>query len=323
MRPSAALNTQRPDLADAFQEYSILAQSRGYVGLNLYPQIDVTSQAGNFGLIPLEQIKRKMADGDLYRAPGGGYTKIDWKYETATFATQEYGIEVPIDDREAAMFAAYADPAMVSADVARVSLLDALESRIITAVLAGVGANSAVTTAWTTFATAVPVTDIFTAMKAIYNSTGLQPDTICMHWKDIFHMKMCAQFQDFFKYTMQSTPGDISLADIARCFGVRQVLAAGVSVNTAAEDVTTASMSQAWTAGVIFIGCCADGANSSIKQPSMGRTFHFTGDGSRIDGLPEEYYDNGRRCRVLRVRHDLQVKTLYGACGYKLTGAST
>ncbi len=322
MRPSASLSTQRPDLADAFQEYDMLALQRGYVGLSLLPQLDVSTQAGTFGVLPVEEIKRKMATSDLLRQPTGNYSKADWKFETATYATNEYGIEIPIDDREAAMYANYMDGAMVSANIARLSLLDAYESRAITAVISGTTNTSSIGTAWTTFATATPVTNIFTGIKAVYDATGEMPDTIAMSWKDIFHMKMCSQFQDFYKYTRQSSPGDLSLSDIAAAFGVRQVLASGVILNTAVEN-TAASLSQAWTAGVVIIAKCASGANSSVKEPCIGRTFHFAGDGSRVDGLPEEYYDEARRCRVMRVRHDVQEKIINAAFSYKLTGASS
>ena len=54
--PSEALATQRPDLAQSLEEFDLEADRAGFIGLDILPVFEVDVQAGNFGIIPLEQL---------------------------------------------------------------------------------------------------------------------------------------------------------------------------------------------------------------------------------------------------------------------------
>lgn len=320
-RPSSAITTGlRPELLGSFEEYPLLSQENGFVGLNVFPPLEVPNQAGTYGIIPVEQVKRNVSTSDLTRAPTGDYNEIDWKFETFSYVTTEYGIRVPVDDREAAMYQDFIEAEMLSASIARLALLEDLEQRTVALALDASIPTSAVATIWTTVATATPITDIGTAMKAVYNNTGFRANTLALHWKDLWNMKLTSQFQDFVKYTQRSLPEDMGPTEIASALGLSKVFVAGVSVNTAADDAA-ASFSDVWTAGKVFVGRTAD-ANSSHKEVCIGRTHHWAADGSRVTGVAESYYDDAKRRQIVRVRHDVQTKLIYPKAGYVLTGAS-
>lgn len=320
--PSSAITTGlRPELLGSFEEYPSLAQENGFVGLSLFPPLEVPNQAGTYGVLPVEQVKRNVSTGDLTRAPTGDYNEIDWKFETLSYATTEYGIRIPVDDREAAMYQDFIDAERVSAELAQRVLLEDLEQRSVALALDASIPTSAVATIWTTVATATPITDIGTAMKAVYNNTGFRANTLALHWKDLWNMKLTAQFQDFVKYTQRSLPEDMGPTEIASALGLEKVYIAGVSVNTAADDAAV-SLSDVWTAGKVWVGRTAN-AGSSHKEVCIGRTHHWGADGSNIMGIAESYYDDAKRRQIIRVRHDVQTKLIYAKAGYVLTGASS
>lgn len=319
--PSSALTTLRPDLADAFEEYPLLASREGYVGLDLFPELSVDTQSGQYGIIPVEQVKRLAVDSDLKRAVTGGYSRIDWQFETASYATEEYGMEVPVDHREQAMYTNYFDSEMVSADIARKVVLDAFEKKAIDAAIAADGSATSISTAWTTAATAVPITDIGNGIKAVWDATGVRPNTICMAWKDFWNLKLTAQWQDYVKHTQFSGPDVLGTSLLAQAVGVEKVLVAGAIRNTAAQD-ETASLAQIWPVGKIWIGVTAS-ANANFRTFCVGRTHHWASDASRIDGMVEQYEEPQTRRTIIRVRHDIQVKTLYASACKVLTGASS
>ena len=104
--PTSALSTQRPDLAASLEEFDLMMDAEGFIGHRALPVTPVASQAGSFGKIPIEQL---LQNRETSRAAGSGYNRGNWEFEPATYATEEHGLEEPVDDREAAMYANYFD----------------------------------------------------------------------------------------------------------------------------------------------------------------------------------------------------------------------
>jgi hypothetical protein len=60
-----------------------------------------------------------------------------------------------------------------------------------------------------------------------------------------------------------------------------------------------------------------------MREPCIGRTFHWTQDGSSIGGTVESYREEAIRGDVIRVRHDVDEVILYPEAGHLLSNVTT
>jgi hypothetical protein len=63
---------------------------------------------------------------------------------------------------------------------------------------------------------------------------------------------------------------------------------------------------------------CRVATGNDFREPCIGRTFHWAGDGSSIDGAIESYRDEVVRSNIIRVRHDVDEVVLYAQAGHLL-----
>jgi hypothetical protein len=313
--PSSSLATLRPDLA-SFEEFDLEMQRRGYVASRLLPVMDVATQTGPFGRIPIEQL---LASTETKRAPGAGYTRGDWKFETDSYACVEHGVEEPVDDREAAAYASYFDAELVSTRRAYERLLQAAERRVVSLVSSGVTNTGAAAAAWSTLASATPITDIETACQAVYNACGMWPNAVFMSRKTARNARNTAQVLDRIKYSGHTDPkaGRMTPEILAEIFDVERVVVADATKNTANVG-QTASLSAVWTDSVVLVARIA--TTNDMREPCLGRTFHWAGDGSEQEGRVETYREEKIRSDVVRVRHDVHEKIIFPEAGYRITG---
>ena len=64
---------------------------------------------------------------------------------------------------------------------------------------------------------------------------------------------------------------------------------------------------------------CRGAETNDIKEPCLGRIFHWAEDGSEIGGMVETYREESSRADIVRVRHDVQEQVLYTQMGHLLT----
>lgn len=315
--PSTALTTLRPDLA-SFQQFDLDMDAAGFIGTRVLPVVDVAKPVGQFGKITIASL---LAQRDTLRTPGSNYARQRYEFDKDNFSTNEHGAEEPVDDKEAEMYGDYLNAEQTATSRARDVVMRNYESRVATLLqTTGSFTNAAAATAWGTIATAVPLTDIETRVMSIWNATGLKPNAIVIPYAAFRNFRNCAQVVDRIKYSGLQDPaaGQISTQAIAQLLDIPNVIIAGAKKNGANEG-QTASLSNVWTATVIGIGVIATG--NDIKQPCVGRTFHFSADGSQIGGTVETYREEQSRSNIVRVRMDTQEKLLYSTCWQLITGA--
>lgn len=316
--PSSSLATLRPDIAESFTEFDVEQNQRGYVWDQLMPVFDAASASGNFGRIPVEQLLQQR---DTKRSPGSGYARGKWTFVPDTYATVEHGAEEPVDDNEAKMYAEYFNAEVVSGIRARDAVISNAERRVIAKLLStSTFSNSGAGTAWTNASGATPIANIETALLAIYAASGLWANTIAMSYLTFRLLRNCDEIIE----RIQSNGAgnitratDITVQQLAAVFDVEKIVVAGASQNSANEG-QTAAFSQLWDKTKVWVGVTASGMD--FKQPCVGRTFHWSQDGSQIAGTVESYRDEPVRSDIIRVRHQVDEKILYPEAGYILTG---
>jgi hypothetical protein len=63
--------------------------------------------------------------------------------------------------------------------------------------------------------------------------------------------------------------------------------------------------------------------SQDVRRPTIARTFHWTGDGSEIDGRVETYRDEPVRSEIVRVRHQTAEKVMHVQAGHLLSNITT
>ena len=318
--PTTSLATLRPDLA-TFLEFDLESEKAGYIATQVFPVINVMSQAGSFGKIPIEQL---LQSRDTKRAPGSGYARGNWTFTKATYATEEHGAEEPVDDREAKMYAEYFQAEQISTLRAFSAVLRNAEQRVADAVFNattwnGASLTTAVGTEWSTIATAVPLTNVEAAVQKIYDNSGLWANALVINRKVFRNLRRCAQIIDAIEATGAGSPAkasDVTTQMLAQVFDLEHVIVAGTSKNSAAEG-QAATPAQIWSSEYAMV--CKIATGPDMRDPCIGRTFHWSDDGSSIGGTVESYREESIRGDVIRVRHDVDEIVLYTEAGHLLS----
>ncbi len=319
--PSTSLATLRPDLGGSLQEFDLAASQAGFVGLEIYPPFEAQKKSGKFGRIPLEELLRKR---DTKRSAGGSYNRGEWKFTDEVFVCKENGVEEPVDDDEAEIYAEYFDAELIAAQLARDAVLRGHEERVIdgvtdTGIRTGAPLTTAVGTAWTVIATATPIADVRGAMELVYDGSGLIANAMIVSWKRYNVLKDVAEIIDRIKYSGHDDPkkGNITRQAMAAVFGLDRIIVAG-SQNNTADQGQAASLASIWPDARVQI--CKVAVTNNIKEPCIGRTIHWGGGGSSVGGVMESYRDETVRSDIIRNRMDSDEKRLYTEAGHLLTG---
>ena len=324
--PSSSLATLRPDLA-TFLEFDLEMDQLGFVADQVFPVIDVASQAGNFGKIPLEQL---LQERDTKRAPGSGYSRGSFTFQPAVYACEEHGAEEPVDDREAKMYREYFDAEVISTARAFSAVLTNAEKRVADAVFntstwTGTPLTTAISNEWDSNHTtnAVPITDVEAAVQKVYDNSGLWCNALIINRKVFRNLRNLDQIIERINSSgagSPSKPSDITTQMLAQVFDLPYIIVAGSSRNSAKEG-QTATPTQIWSSEYAMV--CKIATSADMREPCIGRTFHWSEDGSSIGGTVETYRDETVRGDVVRVRHDVDEIVLYAEAGHLLSNVTT
>ena len=316
-----SLATLRPDLAASFEAFDLEAEKAGYIARKVLPSVDVASQAGNFGKIPLEQLLQQR---DTKRAPGSGYARGNFTFDDSTYSCEEHGAEEPIDDREAKMYAEYFDAEQIATQRAYNSVLANAEKRVADTIFnTSTWTGASLTTdisalPWATLATAKPLANVESAVQKVYDGSGLWPNALVINKKVFRNLRNTPEVIDRIASSGagdRNLASDVTLQMLAQAFDLDYIIVAGGSLNSAKEG-QNASVGQIWSSTYAMV--CRVATSSDFREPCIGRTFHWGADGSSIDGAIESYRDEVVRANIIRVRHDVDEVVLYAQAGHLL-----
>lgn len=322
--PTTAITTLRPDLA-SFLEYDLESDKLGYVASQVFPVVEVASQAGQFGIIPVEEL---LEQRNTKRAPGAGYARGNFNFTTSTYACEEHGAEEPVDDRQAKMYREYFDYELVATKRAFSSILRNAEQRVADAVFntttwTGASLTTSITDEWDDIANAIPITNVDAAVKKVYDNSGLWANALIVNQKVFRNLRRCNQVIDAIESNGAGDPSkqsDITANMLAQVFGLDFVIVAGASRNSAKEG-QNATPAQIWSDEYAMV--CRVATSADMAEPCIGRMFHWSADGSSIGGTVETYRDEIVRANIVRVRHDVDELVLYAQAGHLLSNITT
>lgn len=317
--PSAALSTLRPDLA-AVMEFDLEADRQGFIGLRVLPALNVNLQSDNPGKIPLEQL---LKGANLERTASGGYSRGTMKFETWSYATEEWGREEVVSRRLKNVYRNYFDAETIAMLRCRDTVLREQEKRIAAivqdaTVYTGSDYTTAATAVWSDASNAKPITDVKNAKFKVFLKTGMWPNSVVMNKTQFEHCRMTAQVIDAIASSGAGSPAkaaDINAEMLARVFAVDEVLVAGSAKDTADEGIAR-TIAHIWSNSYVHVARLAK--TNDVQEPALGRTFHWSEDGSEIGGAVESYYSDEVRADIIRVRHDVDEKLMYYQCAHMI-----
>jgi len=308
----------RPDIGQSFEEFDLAASQQGFVAHRVLPHFETLLQSANFSKITIESLLRNQ---ETLRAPGGGYNRNKYQFEQDNYATKEHGAEEPVDDRERQMYAYSFDIERISAMRARDVVLRSAEIRVAnkmfsTSTWTGAALTTAVSNKWSVPGSATPVSDVHAAKAKVRASCGMLPNAVVMTWETFNNLQTNAEIIDRIKYHGGDDPKKITEEALAALFQVEEVIVAGAVQNTANEN-QNAAISDVWNTNRVLV--CKLARTRDLREPCVGRTFHFALDGSAEGGTVEQYRDETVRSDIMRVRHDVDEKIIYAQAGHLLT----
>lgn len=309
MRPNKTLATLRPDLAGSFMEFDLAMNMEGLIATRAFPVIEVSKQAGVFGKVKLESLLQTMP---TVRAPGAAYSRAKWDFTDDSYACVENGHEEVLDDREAEMYAEYIDAEMISAARARSIVMTNAELRVADILQdSSTYTPTTITNEWNDHSSATPVTDVESAVERLW-AKGIIANALILTRKQFRNLRLCDAVTE--KIHSQGAgqriePTQINASNLSQVFDLPYILVAG-SLQNDADAGQDASLSSIWSDEYVTVTRIA--TSRDIKEPCVGRTFHWGADGSTIGGLVESYREENVRGDIIRVRHDTDEKLLYG-----------
>lgn len=325
--PSSSLATLRPDLAASLFEFNLALDRQGFIGPRVLPVLEVGAASGNFGKIPIEQL---LVNRETRRSPGGGYSRSNWKFEQATYATEEHGAEEAVDDNADRMYRDYFDAEQVAAQRAQDAVLRNAEKRVADLIFnastwTGTALTTGITNEWDKnhLTDAVPIADVEAARLKVWTACGLWPNALIINRKVFNNLRMLDDIKEAIASTGAGYPTrarDITVQQLAAVFDLDYILVAGGAKNTAIEGQAL-SLSQIWSDEYAMV--CRVGVTADPQEACLGRTFHWGEDGSDIGGTVETYRDEPIRGDVVRVRHQVDELVLITQCGHLLWNVTT
>lgn len=309
--PLGTLITTRADLADAFMEVDLVAEQNGFIWHKLFPAIDVNLQAGQHGIVPASEL---LAETDTLRGPDGGYARSKVAFDDFNWSTKDYGAEELIDRREERAYADWINAELMATQRAVYRIMLAAERRAKALAFNATtfaAQKTTLTNEWDDATNATPIDDIDLAGKTVWGRTGVWPDTLVVSRVVFRNLRKCEQVMD--RIAASGAGDKIKAVDVtpqmlAAVFDLKQVLVGGGALNTA-NKAKTVTASSIWDDEYALLTKTAE--TEDIREVCLGRTYHWSEDGSQLFGLMEEYEEERTRTRVIRARHETDTKIVY------------
>lgn len=289
--------------------------------MQVFPVIETGLQSDNPGKIPVEEL---LFNGSTKRASGGNYNRGDWNFTTFSYATEEHGWEEPVDARDEKRYRHFFQAEQIAAARAYGIVQRNHEQRVADAVFntstwTGSSLTTAVTNEWDDATNATPIVDVEAAVQKIYDNSGLWANALVIDRKVFRNLRNCDEVIERINSSgagNASKASDVTAAMLAAVFDLEHIIVAGSSKNTANEG-QSASIGQIWDDEYAMV--CRIATSGDIREPCIGRTFHWSEDGSNIGGTIESYWEEQSRSNIIRVRHETDEVVMYPQAGHLLS----
>ena len=287
---------------------------KGFVAGTLFPAFPTGVQAGQFPKFKKENllnIPRLKA-----RAPGAPYPRINLEISDGKFATNDYGAEIPLDDRQKKIYKTQLDADRAKVITGTRALLVNKEVRARDLVQAAAIPNSVPGTKWDQ-AGADYYGDIDAAKEVVFENCGMDVNTMILPRTVFNNIKHHDSILERIKYSQRGVTTEDILAEL---FGVERLVIAGAVENTANEGQPL-NISKIWGNNVTL--AYVD-ASMDMESPTFARTFAWTGNSpGNGEFAVKTYREDKANSYVHQMMHDVEENIVSEACAYNLNDVLT
>lgn len=285
-----ALGVPRPDLADAYREYSIDGTTFAHKAC---VQVPVNLVAGEIETHSMKVLKV----ADVTRASAvASYNRGSIGVGKISFSLAEKGWEVPVADAPVGTVQLNRDVAATYECAAKIEIAYerafAAMAQNLTTFAVGNKNYSEADTEWADPA-ADALGDLASAVSGVTVNSGTVPDTIIINAQQYAHLMKNAELRKSFGASI-ITDG-VLRSTIPAMFGLNQLV-----VSTAVADASAVSDPFAgamiWNSDYVWVGKLG----GSLLGPGAIKKLVYTDDAGDI--IVEEYPEPQTRCRVIRAR---------------------
>lgn len=343
--PSTAIT--RLDLSIGYNEFSLLANLRKFIGLSVLPPLTVEQEGADFVRIVIKSLLTKVEDTS--RAPGAGYVRDTFEWTKDSYALGEHGVEEQVDDATVEKYGDLVRVEQIAVMRAINRILQRLEFDVAAAVFntatwTGAALTTAVPVPWTTAATADPLADIDAAHEKVSAGCGEDANTLVLTKKAFTALLRTTRIEGLLKYdaselliALNSGQNQTATSEIVSglkdLFQVDRILVGRGFKNTA-NAPQTPTLARQWDDTMAMLACVGtDGLDGDLQspQPQIGRTIFSTKNGEPLPGgddaglgslIFDEYREENVRGGIIRPRNKRQVKILHVEAGHLLTGVT-
>jgi hypothetical protein len=246
------------------------------------------------------------------RAPKASFARTEFAPSTDTYQCEEYGLEIPIDDRERRNADPGADIEIAAVEKATGMIMTGREKRLadLLTSTADVTQNTTLsgTDQWDDYVNSDPVSDIDDARATIHSAGSPNPNTLVLGREVFDGLKRHPAVLDAFKYTES---GVITEEMMSALFGVGRVCVGNARYKTSNEGQTDA-LGYVWGKSAILL---YTPMTPGRYTPAATYTFVFT------DRTVETYAEPEHSVTVVRVREETDEIVTSTACCYLIKDA--
>lgn len=309
----------RADLAGVVMEAG--TWEAGLIGHRVAPFIDVTTKDGQYPKFKLGTGNLLKRQSNIQRAPGASYPRGSLAYEQDTYATKEYGFELPLDYVNRLDADRFFDAALVTAKQAkRVPLLEH-EIRVAAATFNtdnyGAATNSG--TAYTlaniaTFDVGLDIDDAKARLLAKGESD--QGLSVVLSNAVFNRLRASTKLQNRLRGIGVSADTILNVDEqaVAEALGVKEVIIGKNAYDAALEGLSFSS-SNIWSNTYIWVGRLGTSGQGELSMLDGGAqyTLNWSAYGSPMNVF--EYEEPQTNSTIIRAAHHVTEKIVNGNAG--------
>ncbi len=295
---------------------SIQTKNEGYLAETVMPIIPVRLESSKYFVYDLSRFDAPPA----LRAERARYGRVEFTMSTDTYSCEEYGLELPIDDRERQNAIEPLNVDVDSTEILTDMVLNDREQRVCNVVLTAANYTHTNTTdygssnplAWLPAnASSDPIKDItITGRETIRKLIGRYPNTLYFGAEVFSNLKQHPTIVDRIKYNGSGVvPGKVTLAAMADLFEVDNVYV-GLPLRRTSNSNQTDVLADVWGKNALLAYV---NPRPAIKQISLAYMFQ-----SRPRQV-EKYRDDLIKSDIIRCTEVTAEKLVADKCGYLWT----
>lgn len=295
-----------PILTGTAQRFAI--NQSGYVGLKIAPPFYTGTNSAQYGVFDAENLLNipKIKP----RQPSTQAQRGTMVLSNDVFNCKEYPFEMPVDDRQRAIYANSLDADNAAVTTSTHIVLTNHEQRAKALADGANVAHSVPATKWNA-AGANPIADVDAAKEAVRLACGLTPTLMTISVTVFNVLKELPAILDKIKYTQK---GVVTAELLAGVFGVNEVAIAGVIKNVASEGQAV-QPADIWGDSVYLT---VSNEAQDLMALNFARTFIWTQFTGRTPIAVKSRRDDAVDSDIHRAFQDADERLCGGVCGYRL-----